>query len=291
MHPTVYRAAVLAVLLAVAGCSGLVATPTSTTTPAPVPTPTAAPTPEPELAPGLTRQGVTDSRRVAAAHLDALGRNATAGASYTLRSTYVERYRNGTVRATVTTRHAVGTSKSYHRVRWTGHAKRLYGLEPPSPSRGRAETFCADGRCLVAVTTPDTTADETASGTTYREGGVFGPVFVTVTDAQQVTGLLGTLETAVTGEVVRNGTTHYRLEATRVSDPTVLDFPQEGGVRNISFTALVSPRGLMREYRLAYTDERGHVTVRVVRTARFSAIGTTAVKRPAWYGEALNATG
>lgn len=279
-----YRASVisLAVLLAVAGCSGLVATPTPTTTPAPVPTPPPTPTSQPELAPGLTGQGVVAPGRLATAHLDALGKNATGSPSYALRSTYVERYRNGTVRARVDTRHAGAATRSYHRVRWTGHAKRIYGLESPAPSRGQAETFCTDGRCLLAVTTPD--------ATTYREGGVVGPVFPTVTDRQQVSGLLGTLETAVTGEVVRNGTTYYRLEATGVANPAVLDFPQEGGVRNVSFVALVSPSGLIRDYRLSYVDERGQVTVRVVRTARFAALGTTSVERPAWYGEASNAT-
>jgi len=289
VYPIVYRAAAvvsLAIVLAVAGCSGLVATPTPTTTPAPVPTPPPTATPVPELAPGLTVRGVVDPGRLAAAHLDALGGNTTGGPSYTLRSTYVERYRNGTVRARVDTHHAVATSRSYHRVRWTGHAKRVYGLEPPAPPRGRAETFCTDGRCLRAVTTADATAsvaDPAANGTTYREGGVFGPVFVTVTDRQQVSGLFGTLATAVTGEVVRNGTTYYRLEATGVSNPAVLDFPQEGGVRDISFVALVSPSGLIRDYRLSYVDERGQVTVRVVRTARFAAVGTTTVERPPWY--------
>lgn len=282
MDGTGYRALAAAGLLLVAGCSGLApgATPTETATPAPVPTPTSTPT---EFAPGLTETGVTDPGRLAAAHVRSLNAETSFRTSYALRSSYVERHPNGTVATRVRTRHAIDSPQSLHRVSWTGNASGVFEVGQVRAPRGRAETYCAIGRCLLAVTAENTT--------TYREQLVLGPSLLTAISTRHLGDLLGAAETTDVRPVEHNGSTHYRLRMTGVRDPAAVPAPAGfGAVRNVSFTALVAPSGFIREYRLTYTGRRAGRRVRVTETVRFSGVGATAVDRPAWLDEARDAT-
>lgn len=279
---------VVAGLLLVAGCSGAApvadgpATPTAT--PAPVPTLSPTPTATPEqLAPGVTAAGVVAPERLAAAHRSVLTTRGSFGTAYTIRSDYLERAPNGSVRTRVRSRHGLDTPRSLHRVEWTGDAAGLVGLERPPGPRGVAESYCQLGECLATVTA--------RNATTYREGVILGPAFFTAVSKQRLAALLGAVRTTVAGTVERNGTTHYRIRATAVRRTGPLGIrPGIDRIRNVSFSALVAPSGLIRHYRLAYTADRGGAPVRVRLTTRFSALGATTVERPGWYGTARDAT-
>lgn len=64
--------------------------------------------------------------------------------------------------------------------------------------------------------------------------------------------------------------------------------------RNITFRALIDSRGIVHEYRLAYTatgtKTNTNVTTRIVETIRYTEIGSTNVERPSWYETANQST-
>lgn len=61
------------------------------------------------------------------------------------------------------------------------------------------------------------------------------------------------------------------------------------GIRNVTFLAVVTGDGVVRNYQLSYLRERGGTVRRVVRTFRVTDVGETTVGRPAWFDSARNA--
>lgn len=258
------------VLLIAAGCSGIGGSSGLTVTPAPVPTGTATPTPAPRLAPGIAPTGIVDPEALVAAHVSVLN-----GTSYTVSSSRIDQYPNGSIQSRTVSRIAIAADGRYH---YTFDSMIRRG--PGNGSTVHREVWW-DGDRRVSVLT----RDGTTVYRTERVDGVAQPPF----DPTFHTGLatlfdLGTH--TVTERIALDGTTLYRLHAAGFDEGDVF-----GYATDVSMTSLVEERGLVREYRLRFTITRSSSPVRVTRTVRFGGIGTTTLERPEWYDEAVaNAT-
>lgn len=261
------RAAVvaLAVLAALAGCDAPASGgSTPTFTPAPIPESTDAPTAHAGFAPGITASGVDDPGRLAVAHVAAL-----AETSYTVNQTVRRQYANGTL-----------TRRYVTRVRFAADASRFRAVRRQTERRGgalvdrRVERY-GDGRRLSEAVTENGTT--TYGLVRWPDGRPRPPSSAypwNLTNGRQIERLFGLVETRPTGRFVRNGTRFVRLETV---EPATLR-PLE----NVTLTAVVSERGVVRAYRVRYefpTDE-GRVEALVAVT--YDGVGTTTVEPPAW---------
>lgn len=256
----------LVALVALAGCSGLSA-PTPTVTPAPVPGDGV------DYPPGVDDRGVYSPAELASAHDAAL-----APASYTRVETLTARTANGTPWATRTVRTRVAPDGRRHTVAELGGPEATY----PSPFRDamRVEVYVENGIVYFAGW------NETADYASFERAG--GGVSV-----DRLRLLLSAFETRAE-PVRRNGTTLVRVESTRLADPYYLESAERavrGDVRDGEFRALVTPDGLVREYRVVVTVAVDGTLVRVERDVGFRAVGETTVERPAWYDDAVAAAG
>lgn len=266
---------VLAVLLA--GCSGFggTGTPTEPVTPAPVPAATPTATPHDLLAPGLSFSGVTDAYTLADAHAGQLQ-----GTSYTVRTERTIRTPDGRQLGTESGVVCVAASGTFRsRVTATGTAADFV----PGAS-GRVDRWSDGEQLAVAVT---------ANGSTrygHVPRGSFDPQRsrLSVT-RERLFVLFSAVDTRVTDRFAWNGTTVYRVESTGVTDPDRLaDAEVIREPRNVSFTALVDARGVVRAYTLRYraTAASGEPVV-VALSVTTERIGATTVERPDWYERAL----
>lgn len=285
------RRVVLVCLVALAGCSGFGGgsgsgvggdgggESTTSVTPAPVPT-TADTAPH---APGLDADGVTNASALGAAH-DAALRNT----SFTRRVAWTFRYPNGSFyqgRWRVT---RVGASRErYHDVlhrsgAWLGEFRRqgyvTTGVERWSGGDGtvRADVLF-DGTRRYSALPARKAADVRRSAT--DPGG------------EQVARLLRGTETRVTGRALREGSTYHRVGAL---DPSRNRIPTDPGLappEDVSLSALVGERGLVRSYTVTYTTRTPAGTpLTVAYVVQYGQIEETAVERPAWYDAAIAAT-
>lgn len=265
----------LVVLLALSGCQTFGSgTPRETLTPPPVPEATATAATGLSLPPGVDSTGVTSPARLVAAH-----RAALEGRSYVLRLRYVERYANGTRRATVTWRNSYGSGGSARTIRVRNFSDiGLYNYSTVTWSNGRivVSRIATDGevRFLRPVEIP-------FSFTGGRQ------LFVVL--------LRGEFDVARLPDRSAYRLTLTSVEGTRplvrsyTFSPEVRENP-----RNVSLRLVVTRASLVRNYRLAYDTTVNGATVHVVQSIRLEGIGTTTVERPSWVGEALaktNATG
>lgn len=269
----------LVVLVVLAGCSGPLGaveerTDEGTLTPAPVPETDGA---ADEFAPGVTDDGVIDAARLAAAHDRAL-----VNVSYILRRNVTRRAADGTLRSG--TEGVLRVAATRDRFRYTLVLRR---------GNRRVVDRYADGRRVYEH-------ELGPNGTTYGlvrgpDGAPLAPrnaSFGAVTNSRGIADLFARFRLAVTDRVERNGTTYYRLET-----PEPQTVPP---IEDVTVTALVSERGLVRRYDVSYrivdgaADENGGT--RVEARVRISDVGSTTVREPAWYDEArdavaVNATG
>lgn len=265
--------AVAFVLLVVfAGCNGVLdggSVDTATLTPAAVPTDDPTPTPVPRLAPGLTRGGVTNASALAAAH-DALLEDT----SFTVRRTVTHRTRDGTPVRRVTSVTRVGADGRFRATkRWNGTT----GL--------RRVAYYDDGERLLVATT------DASNATTYRRASpAAGGSVVATTGSEQFERVATIAETRVVGRVERNGTTVYRLAPVDRRRTRAVTAVELG--RSVRIRARVTARGLVRSYtfRQTLSGEDPDGTAVIVAATRYTAIGTTAVERPSWYGTAVART-
>jgi hypothetical protein len=262
--------ALVAALVAVAGCSGpgVPGPATPTGTPAPVPTDTPSRYP-----PGVLASGVYDPGALVAAHRDRLS-----NVSHAVRETRTERYLNGTVRARRVETARVLPGGRFHRVvRLEGRA----ASHPLFPRATRVELYAGGERGPVYAAG--------WRGTDAR--------YATVAPANQRTSplrlLLQAFETRA--EVVEpNGTRLVAVEGTAVADRYFLESAEgvvRGAVRNATFHAVVEPGGLVREYRVRYALAVDGTLVRVTNRVAYTDLGTATVSRPDWYDEAVARTG
>jgi hypothetical protein len=268
----------LALLVVLAGCSGLpgsgtptdggtTPTPTPTaTTDTPTPTPTATPSPSPEtVAPGLTESGVVDAWALAREH------------KTTLRSV------SRTVQVERTVTAADGTTLA--RVETT--VDRSGPLVPGTYRRtvsGSAPGSVGEPTTDLAVWTNGTaTVTKTGSGdaATYTNSSGRASVFGSDGTRWQTLFLLFTgTNVTVTDERTRNGVSAYRVEST--GQPS--GDSRFASYANVSLTAVVSEDGIVRRYELSYDRSIDGRQVTVTESVRFTDLTSTEVTKPTWYG-------
>lgn len=250
-------AVAVVVFLALAGCNAPLAdegapAETATVTPAPLPGASTATGDEAAYPPGVGPDGVTDAGRLVAAH-DAV----LANASHTVRLSSTRKDANGSTRT------------RYDRVLRVAAPDRFHYVLTVRDAGGerRIERWRAGDEAIAAVT---------ADGeTTYRR--LDAPPRPTLVTRAELARVLELAPSRIAETVTRNGTTLYRLEG----GPSDVS-----GLSDVSYDALVDPRGLLVSYTVTYevTDHNRTRSVRVA--AAFEAVGETTVERPAWYDEA-----
>lgn len=260
-------ACLLAVVLAVAGCSGDTARigdapeTTPTATPAPVPSPTPTPAPSP-LPPGVERTGIEDPWALTTTHREIL-----ANESHTLHVEETTRDPNGTVRWRRSRVARVDGDREVAIIDREGRPA-LHDRYP-YPEADRVELYVEGYRVFAAVSTDD--------GTDYRtfprQAGNRRDLYM----------LLSSVETRVPWKAQRNGTTVYRIEAT--DGPAADRLRYVEGVRDardVTLRLLVDARGVIRTRHLSYTATVDGRQVHYERTVRVTALGETTVERPPW---------
>ncbi|WP_178915954.1 hypothetical protein [Natronomonas gomsonensis] len=274
------RALLVALLVVLAGCSGLpVGQPAeSTETVTPVPERSLAPS----YPPGVTDRGVEAPDATASAHVDRL-----AETSYTLTSNRTVRT-NGTLDSFFSVRVDLDDERNYHaKARTDGPDGPEFLGRPPAT----AEFWSGEETHIRKLTRDgETTYDEIESGpgrvSTWRYwtrtapfGDRQGSVFRTVRDV--VGSFTWRVDSEGTGDM-----TQYRLEADEYAS-TAFAPSEVTAVRNASASATVSQSGLVRSIHMRYVGTIDGETVVVERTIRWENVGNTSVERPPWYDRAL----
>lgn len=271
-----FRALAVAALLLLAGCNAPAgpagpSTETRTVTPVPVPSVEATATPDGQFAPGI-RDGEVNGERLADAHARALG-----DTSYTVNQTIVQRYSNGTLRSryvtvarfTATPGRFAATLRQIDRRdgRLTERTVRRYG----------------DGEnAYAAVTEENTTRYQRLR---WPDGEPRDPRLVypeNLTNARSIARVFSLVETRAVDTVEANGTRYARLES--VGNATLPP------LTNVSVTALVSERGVLRSYRVTYDVSRSEGGVRATVAVSYTRVGETTVSEPPWLDRVDNGT-
>jgi hypothetical protein len=228
------------------------------------------------LAPGLNESGVTDAAALADAH-EAVLRNT----SYATVSNTTARAPDGTLLAQLDDTTTFGHDPLRYRSESSveGENPRVIGAFGSD-----LEVWASENGTWQAIERPN--------GTEYRK--VADRIRLSAADRTNRDALFvlfSTVNTTVADTETRNGTALYRVNSTDVTGPEALaSHLRADSVSNVSLSALVDERGLVREYRVEYTATLGGKTSRVERTVRFTALGETTVERPAWVAEASNST-
>ena len=281
----------LAALLVLAGCS--VATPTadertSTLTPAPVPDGGRAGAAASgsnaggersvdgrRLAPGLRAGGVDDAFALAGAH----------GASLTDRS-----YTRGDSRTVVDGNGTLQATRTDLRV---GAGGVPFLLERSAVSAPRYDVQLPYAEAAVHHNGSRAAYRVVSNGSARHRTDASVPPAEALPDRtgrSAVLGLLSAFEWEVQ-ELEIGGEPHYRLESTALRAPEALDDAYLlSDPRNASVRLLVGTDGRVHRYRLEYETSYDGRTVGVTETARWSAVGETAVPAPGWLAAARNAT-
>lgn len=252
--------ALLAVLVALAGCSGASTSSQATTSPEPS---TAVPVPTDAVwgtvAPGVDEDGVFDAVELASSH-----RAALEGESVTVRRTLEVSYPDGTVR------------------RWNETA--VFG-----PDRGRTYTVRhTDGVVRERWTNGSHVAERvveegTVAFRSARRSNGFDRVTVERVYERSLPGLFASLERArVERGDERDGVQRYRVTGRsgplfEADTPMGLD-PERGALRIV-----VDERGFVPEYALAYEAvARDGTSVTVFERVEHADVGTSGAARPPW---------
>lgn len=253
-------------LLAVAaGCSA--GTPAPTVTPAPVPD-AGAPTGS-EVAPGVSRSGVTDRSRLEAAH-----RRALANTSFRRETTLTVRQGGRTVRSSVETVRA-DTAAGRYNASLRERTSPEYSIRPFA---SRVQLWGNGSLRLIRFLRINE-----ANYRVERDPPESTPL-AELSDSARAAALLDAFAVRVTGR----GEGGYRLRSTRLLVPAALDPPPAlEEPRNASLTAVVTERGLVRRYRVRYEGVINGEPAVVVLAGRVSAVGATTVEPPGWAGEAV----
>lgn len=282
-------AALTAGMLALAGCSGFVpagGTPTETVTPAPVPSPPPATrTPETTGPPGVANGLVTNPGALWRAHQEAL-----TNASYAVQFEETIRYANGSISSTVarTTRVSRDGLRSRGVVRARGNVRL-----PLFTDATRVEFYLEgdEGYARAGNARGDSQEDDGREPRYARFDRSFESRFRV--SSSSLFYLFGSMELRVDG-IRRGNVTVFRIVSTDLVAPgflaEALDVDGDASIENASLRAMVAPSGLVRAYRLNYTLESGRTVLRGTRSVQYGGIGSTGVRRPPWYREAVDAT-
>jgi hypothetical protein len=269
-------AVVVCLLVVLAGCNAPAG---DATTETPATTATAAPVPaDSTLAPGVTKEGVVDPERLAAAH-----RGAIRNRSYTLAANRTVRYANGTLRSGLWLRVRLGERRTYRATASTaGSEGPVFLGEPPATAE-----FWGNGSVYVRRFAHDgeqtyNTFEPVRGAGTWQYwvrtvpfgGGVGSP-------RRFIGDLFATVPTRLDG-TTRN-TTAYRLVGDSATGPV------EGidGVSEVRLTAVVRADGLVRSISLQYAGRVDGEPIRVTRRVRYERVGRTTADRPPWFDRAI----
>jgi hypothetical protein len=257
--------------LTLAGCGGFVGGtgPTDAVTPAPVPAP------DPEIvrvAPGLTEAGIDDADALARAHVTHLSNR-----SYTVDRRRLVETTEGTVRLRQHTRAEIAAGyDSYRavrtvtggtvtdrtvRIRWADGRAVQWVIENGTTDR----RIVADSRGIGGPPLPPRAALSFDPTYNQRLRILFGAVNVT--------------DVSLTNEEVMqiNRAPLYRVSTDGATDRGRVPLVGGDRVGGVSFTATVTPRGIVRSYALQYTVVRDGTRLRVTESVRYSDVGTTTV--------------
>lgn len=269
------RAAALALLVLLAGCSfgSPGGTPTETVSPAPLPDDVGLP-------PGVTDDGVTDPRALGEAH-----RAALAGRSFTLSSNRTVLGPNGTLRSGLDVRVELAEDRSYHaRVATDGpDAPVLLGRPPASGvywSNGSVHfrKLTRENRTTYDRIDPD--AAFVGSWQFWTTTVAYGGVRVrepTVLYAQT----FDAIPTEVADRRTANGTIVVRLEGDRATSPAFSQLDPDR-VRDVSLVAEVDDRGLVRTFHLSYVAVVDGDAYEVDWRIEYDRLDGTTVEPPEW---------
>lgn len=254
---------VLAVVL-LAGCGGTAGSPepsSPTVTPAPVPVETDVPTTTPNsmAAPGISPAGVVDAGRLVNSHSDVL-----ATRSFTAYVNSTRRLPNGSLR-----------SRYVRRIQFAADKDRFYYFlnqynRANTGVRNRTIERWADGHRVLESTVQN--GHRTSRVVRTAEPSRSFPE--NASNRVDLYRLLTSMDTSVVEVFQRNGTIEYHL----IGGPQPVP-----PLRNVTLTAVVTDRGLIKEYRVAYTV--GPEETRVVVTAKYLRLGRTDVTLPDWVTE------
>ncbi|MFC7019461.1 MULTISPECIES: hypothetical protein [Haloarcula] len=248
----------LGVLLA--GCGGGVSSgPPETVTPAPVPTDAV------RYPPGVTADYV-DAATLADAH--ARGLSTT---NYTLTTRQRVRTPDGQSLLRINqTRHVSRDAESYR-----GH----FALETNLYDDAGGSTIEFWGNRSLVVTRY-TTANPYREPEIRRWPGQRDPSITDLTDRQHIEGFLAGVNVAPVRQTPDGG---VLLAGSGVQDRTLLIVPLVvTEPRNLTLSMRVRPDGVVRATRVTYDATHNGERVRVGRTMRVTAVGTTPVTKPSW---------
>lgn len=256
-----------------AGCTGLFgseAAATETVTPAPVPT--ADPTTGSEqLAPGIVGDRVVDPTALGRAHVRRLSNT-----SYQVRHSRTVMHDGGLHERTRTRASVAANYRSYAATRTvTGQ----------NVTDRRIETTWRDGRALQRTTVNGSTATEVVADSR----GIGGPpqppraaLFFEPTFNDRLIALFSAtnISSVRPGDTVIKqlyGASLYRVKGYGATDGTAVATRPADRVSNVSFSATVTPGGVVRSYALQYTVSHGPESYHVTEVLRYSDLGTTEV--------------
>lgn len=259
------RAAGLAWLLVLAsvglaGCNAVAPGPETTVTPAPVPDASDSPG---AVAPGVQSVDTTttniDGQYVATVHTRILQNT-----SYTVNQSVVQRLPNGTVTARYVTRGWFGPD-GRAAVTLTQFDRRPDGTTLRTVKRFQE----GDQRYRLVV------QNGTREGTVTSEPGYGAADYRRVlANGGAVARVFGFVSTRVVDTETVDGTKFVTLETVEPASVPPLE--------NVTLTARISERNVIRSYRVAYQVERQGQRLNTTVSLEYTDIGTTSVPRPAW---------
>lgn len=265
------RTAVLALCLVTAGCGGFVGDQPSVTQPTVTPAPVPDGPPE-AVAPGLTEAGVSDVDALVRAHVVGLSNT-----SYTVEHRHTVHDRN----RTLVVRQDTHAEISARYERYTA----VRSVTGPSVTDQVIRTRSEDSRAIQWIL-----GDGTNNSRIVADGsGVGGPplppreaLFFQPTFHERLRALfLGANVTAVvpaSEEVSQvHGTPVLRVHADGAADRSQFPTTHADRIGDVSFTATVTPTGVVRSAAVQYTVVRNGTTLRVTESLRFTDVGTTTV--------------
>lgn len=265
----------LVLLVVLAGCSGIsgpAPTESGTVTPAPIPSSTATPMADQARLPdGVSVVvGITEPWDVTIRSAELLSNQ-----SHTIHVREEARYANGSLRWRLDRIRRVADTRTYTIERHHGHDRPGWTFA----GMDRVEIYTTDGRDPTAARAYWALTDD--GETQYATFDAVGR-----SNRRQLFQLLSRFETRVTGRVTRHNTTMYRVEAESRGEPHKMKYvDRTERARNVSLSLLIDRRGLIHEWRVAYTVVADGREIRYVRLVRVTNIGTTTVDRPAWVSQ------
>lgn len=276
------RPVTLAVLLFLAGCSGLAGQPTATVTPAPVPS---VERPDLTFPPGTGPAGVSDPSTLANAHHGVIR-----GSSYTELRSRTVRSRNGRLitRTELSARFSANQSRFVLIYRAEGPGAEAFARTPVQVE------LWSDGNVLLQSVTVgnETTRRQLPTQSFGRRPGPFdetpGDEFGLQSLDREVYLLFLGVDVRLVRETEDGSIVYHALGDKPRQRQALENLEDVTAVQNVDLNATITPHGLVQSFHLRYDARLDSRAVHVERSAQFYDVGDTTIGRPMWYGEVLN---